>query len=143
MGGGSTGYTGAAERNRRTHAQFGQLRQDDDEAWDARGYRGTYDPEDENELQNRGRGMPPATGSGPNGAYGDGGLNIRVNGDGERGRSRSREPPFPKIAQAPQKFPGVDPGPRPISTDSFTGVSVKGGRASLDGERRSVFREAM
>ncbi|KAF8473191.1 hypothetical protein BDZ91DRAFT_789978 [Kalaharituber pfeilii] len=139
--GGPTGYTGASERSRRTHTQFGQLRQEDDEAWDARGYNEVQDYDDTELQQSRGRNYAGEYSAGT--GYGNSGLGPRgheLDDDGEppRGRSRSREPPYqnqPKPQQ--QKF-----NPRG-SMDSFTGVSVRGGRGSIEGERRSVFREAM
>lgn len=141
--GGPTGYTGAAVRSQRTRAQFDQVRQDDEEAWDARGYR-EYDMDDDTEMQ-RGRVAPVTGGYDGSSAYGNSGLRP---GDDEpqRGRSRSREPPLasPETAApaAPRQPRFSKPQPR-NSMDSFTGVSVKGGRVSVDGERRSVFREAM
>ena len=140
---GPTGYNGASVRSERTRAQFGQLKQDDDEAWDARGYR-EYDIDDGTAMQ-RGRGAPIPNGYEEVTVYGNTGLEpVRENGhieEPQRGRSRSREPPYPAPGPAPPKR-FSKPQPR-SSMDSFTGVSVKGGRASLDGERRSVFREAM
>lgn len=135
---GPTGYTGASVRSERTRAQFGQLKQDDDEAWDARGYR-EYDIDD---VQ-RGRSAPIPNGYEEVGVYGNTGLGpVSENGHVEEPqRGRSREPPYPAPGPAPPKR-FSKPQPR-SSMDSFTGVSVKGGRASLDGERRSVFREAM
>lgn len=140
---GPTGYTGASVRSDRTRAQFGQLKQDDDEAWDARGYR-EYDIDDDTAMQ-RGRGAPITNGYDEVTVYGNTGLEpVNENGhieESQRGRSRSREPPYPTPSPVPPKR-FSKPQPR-SSMDSFTGVSVKGGRASLDGERRSVFREAM
>ena len=140
----STGYTGASVRSDRTRAQFGQLKQDDDEAWDARGYR-EFDIGDDTTAQ-RGRGAPTPNGYEEVTVYGNAGLEpVSENGhieEPQRGRSRSREPPYPAPGPAPAPKRFSKPQPR-SSMDSFTGVSVKGGRASLDGERRSVFREAM
>ena len=132
--GGSTGYNGASERSRRTHARFGELRQDEDEAWDARGYREEHDDGDTEMHHQRGRASYPPV---------SGGYLAGTNVDDEppRGRSRSREPPYPTGSGQNQHQQRWNP-PR-ASMDSFTGVSVKGGRSSPDGERRSVFREAM
>jgi len=142
--GGPTGYTGAAVRSQRTRAQFDQVRQDDEEAWDARGYR-EYDMDDDTEMQ-RGRVAPVTGGYDGTSAYGNSGLGPNDE-EPQRGRSRSREPPYPSAAPAaaaapPRQQRFSKPQPR-SSMDSFTGVSVKGGRGSIDSERRSVFREAM
>ncbi|KAI5795312.1 hypothetical protein DFH27DRAFT_116154 [Peziza echinospora] len=153
---GSTGYTGAGERSRRTQAQFGQLRQDDEEAWDARGYRGLDDDtemhqshkqqqQNPNQSQNTGAGAAASNrgrefytnSPGPyynQNAYGSGGLgpanDLEDDGEPRRGRSRSREPPYPSTsAAAPQAK-----AKRPPSGGSVL---------TIDGERRSVFREAM
>lgn len=142
--GGPTGYTGAAVRSQRTRAQFDQVRQDDEEAWDARGYR-EYEMDDDTEMQ-RGRIAPVTGGYDGTSVYGNSGLGPNDE-EPQRGRSRSREPPYPSAAPAAavaplrqQRF--SKPQPR-SSMDSFTGVSVKGGKVSIDSERRSVFREAM
>lgn len=64
----------------------------------------------------------------------------------ERGRSRSRDPPRGSM---PPPYP-VDSATNPFAGDirrpeseGFVGNNVKGGRPSVDSERRSVFRESI
>src|SRR5207302_11472107 len=72
------------------------------------------------------------------------------NGFEERGRSRSREPPRDlgtRTAPYPEELNpfAVDARLQGVRDrdEGFGGVGVKGGRASVDSERRSAFREGI
>lgn len=137
FGAGNTGYSGAGTRSARTREAL-----DPDQAWDSRmvdeediSYTGGGYGQQRTQPDNRGR-------------YAEAHpmQEHHTNEEPERGRSRSREPPRKSV---PPPYP-VDDATNPFAGDirrpeneGFVGNNVKGGRPSVESERRSVFRESI
>jgi len=118
-----------SQRTREIDGEWDHRIEDEDEGAYGAGYGGGQ----------RGRDV----GLGPGGGAGG-------NGFEERGRSRSREPPRDlgtRTAPYPEELNpfAVDARLQGVRDrdEGFGGVGVKGGRASVDSERRSAFRESI
>ncbi|KAG0136929.1 hypothetical protein HOY82DRAFT_7742 [Tuber indicum] len=131
FGSNNTGYSGSNVRSQRTREMDGEW-DDRIEEEDEGGYGAGYGNQ-------RGRDV----GLGPGGGAGG-------NGFEERGRSRSREPPRDLGTRAAPYPEDLNPFAVDVRLqgvrdrdEGFGGVGVKGGRASVESERRSAFRESI
>ncbi|KAH8145044.1 uncharacterized protein LAJ45_10955 [Morchella importuna] len=136
FGGGNTGYSGAGARSARTREAL-----DPDQAWDSRMV-------DEEDISYTGGGYGQRSTPDSRGRYGEAHQMQEHRGheEPERGRSRSREPPRRSV---PPPYPNDD-ATNPFAGDirrpeseGFVGNNVRGGRPSVESERRSVFRESI
>lgn len=136
FGAGNTGYSGAGTRSARTREAL-----DPDQAWDSRMV-------DEEDISYTGGGYGQQRTQPERGRYAEAHpmQEHHTNEEPERGRSRSREPPRKSV---PPPYP-VDDATNPFAGDirrpeseGFVGNNVKGGRPSVESERRSVFRESI
>lgn len=135
FGAGNTGYSGTNTRSARTREAL-----DPDQAWDSR--------VDEEDISYTGGGYGQPTQPDNRGRYAEAHpmQEHHTGEEPERGRSRSREPPRKGV---PPPYP-VDDATNPFAGDirrpeseGFVGNNVKGGRPSVESERRSVFRESI
>lgn len=135
FGAGNTGYSGANTRSARTREAL-----DPDQAWDSRIV-------DEEDISYNGGGYGQRIHD-SRGRYGEAHQMQENHGyeEPERGRSRSRDPPRHNVPPYPVGGDSTNPFAGDIrrpESEGFVGNNVKGGRPSVDSERRSVFRESI